>query len=91
MIPEKIEVVSEEEAEECDAVICMPADTPSPFEDNMVGRCSVCSREVIYRPHAPKRPPKICLPCFMEVEGQEPCDIVTSKPMADDVRGLHDK
>lgn len=60
----KIKVVSEEEAEDCDYVVCMPADTPSPFTDNLVGHCCECGVKVIYRWHAPRKPKKICLVCM---------------------------
>jgi hypothetical protein len=60
----EVEVVSDEEAEAVDFVVCMPATTPSRFEDNLTGLCCVCGIKVIYRWHAPRKPPKICVECM---------------------------
>jgi len=60
----KVKVVSQEEAEKCDYVVCMPADSPSPFTDNLRGHCSVCNQPIIFRPHVPKKPPKVCIHCM---------------------------
>jgi hypothetical protein len=69
----KIPVVSDEEAEQCDALICIPASWDAgPFAaTNVRGTCSVCGIAVQHRPHAPKRPTRLCLPCAMEM-GQAP-------------------
>lgn len=57
-----VSVVSDEEAEECDFVVCAP-DGPSPFTDNFKGYCCACGRPIMYRWHAPRKPKKICLKC----------------------------
>ena len=60
----KVKVVSDAEAEEVDFVVCMPADTPSPFTDNLTGFCCECGIKVIYRWHAPRKPKRICMECM---------------------------
>jgi hypothetical protein len=61
----EVKVVSEAEAEATDACICMLADYNSPFTDNEFGVCSKCGAAVMFRPYMPKKPPKICMPCFV--------------------------
>jgi hypothetical protein len=58
----KVKVVSEEEAEKVDYVVCMPVG-PSPFDNNLEADCYCCGRRIMHRPHVPKRPPKICIYC----------------------------
>lgn len=64
-----IKVVSDEEAEACDYVICMP-EGPSPFDDNLTGFCCKCGIKVMYRWHAPRKPPKICMKCLVDEQLQ---------------------
>lgn len=59
----EIPVVSDEKAEECDYLICMPWDDNSPFPDNLKGICCSCGVELMYRWHAPRKPKRICLVC----------------------------
>jgi hypothetical protein len=63
-------VVSDEKAEECDFLVCVPADTPSRFEDNLTGFCCKCGIKVIYRWHAPRKPKRICMECMVKLEEQ---------------------
>lgn len=58
-----VTIVSDEEAEKVDYVVCMPADTLSPFRDNVRANCWACGKPIIHRPHVPKKPPKICVDC----------------------------
>lgn len=60
-----IEIVSEAEAETADFVVCAPKGSWTPFTDNLEGLCMLCGIAVIFRPHAPKKPPKICLACMI--------------------------
>lgn len=62
------EIVDEAEAEEAAAVICMRVeDMPNPlFDDDEIGECSLCHEPIRYRPHVPKKPPKICSRCMIE-------------------------
>lgn len=62
-----LKVVSEEEAETADAVVCLrKADDPGYFQDNLTGTCNDCGAEVVFRPTAPKAPIRICVQCAME-------------------------
>lgn len=59
-----ISIVSDEEAEEAEFVVCLrAAEDPKAFTDNEHGACAHCGEGIIYRPYMPKRPPKICLQC----------------------------
>lgn len=63
-----IEVVNQAEIDAASAagdaiLICVPAGTPTPFNDNRVGACAGCSTPVIYRPYMPTAIKKACLRC----------------------------
>jgi hypothetical protein len=61
-----VTVVSEEEAETCDVLICMrKTDDPGTFKDNVEDSCSKCSHAVVMRPYAPKKPKRICMVCAL--------------------------
>lgn len=66
-----ITVVSDEEAEEVDAVVCLRAGSPSPFTDNETGVCSQCGHAIFFRPYMPKKPRKICVQCLDRLERAE--------------------
>jgi hypothetical protein len=60
----KVKVVSDDEAEQCDYLVCArAAGHVSPFTDNFYGVCCECGESVIYRWHAPRKPKRICLQC----------------------------
>lgn len=62
-----VHVVTADEAETADAVVCLrKEDDPGVFDDNLTGLCNDCGSEVVYRPSAPKTPIRICLKCAME-------------------------
>lgn len=63
---DKIKVVSDEEADAADFLVCIPADAPSPFADNLKGYCSHCGVQVQYRWHAPRKPKPICVACAVK-------------------------
>jgi len=65
-----IPVVSDAKAEDCDYLVCMPWATPSPFSDNLKGICSHCGIDVQYRWHAPRKPKRICMDCFIQLESK---------------------
>ena len=67
MLP--VHVITPEQAEQVDLVICVPLGSPTPYTDNETGECSVCGCAIIFRPHAPKRPPKICTACARGMMG----------------------
>lgn len=59
-----IDVVSDEEAAKCDAIVCMPkAGYDGPFTDNVEDTCCKCGATVVKRPYMPVGPKIICLPC----------------------------
>jgi hypothetical protein len=60
------EVVSIEDAEKADAVICAPADTPTPWPDNVRTTCHDCDTPIIHRPYIPAQPMKLCFACGMQ-------------------------
>jgi len=64
-----IRVVSGEESEAAHYVVCCREGTPSPFADNETGTCAHCGHAIIFRPHVPKRPQKICIQCAAELGG----------------------
>lgn len=63
----KFSVVDSEEAEETDCVACLPFSKEHPliYDDNVIGNCCRCGQQVQFRPTAPQKPPKICLPCIL--------------------------
>jgi len=65
----KVKVVSDEQCEQSDYVACVKWSTPGHFDDDLQGTCCRCGVSVRFRPHAPKKPPRICLQCLLkEVE-----------------------
>ena len=65
-----VTVISDRDAENVDFVVCMPRG-PSQFSDNFTGFCSHCGIEIMYRWHAPRKPPKICFACAMKINAAE--------------------
>lgn len=63
-----IKIVSDEEAETVDAVVCLRVGTPTVFTNNETGVCSRCGHAIFFRPYVPKGPPKICMECLGEME-----------------------
>jgi len=61
-----MKVVTPEEAEKASFVVCVRKGDPTPFADNLDGSCAWCGHPVVFRPHAPKNPPRICQPCFFD-------------------------
>ena len=59
-------IVTPEEAEKSDVVVCCRKGTPSPFDDNVAGVCSMYGHPIFFRPTAPSRPPKACMECVIE-------------------------
>lgn len=60
-----VTIVPDEEAEQCDFVVCGP---DSYFPDDVRSVCSDCGTMIVHRPHVPKRPRKICMTCFLKRE-----------------------
>lgn len=61
-------VMSNEEAEKADFVVCNSVTVHSVFDDNVFTTCVDCGQGIYHRPTAPKRPKKICLPCLLKRE-----------------------
>ena len=64
----KIHVVSDAVAEQCDYLVCVPADVPSPYTDNLTAFCVECGVKVHHRWHAPIKPKRICIYCMVKLE-----------------------
>jgi len=62
-----IDVVSDEEAEKANFMVCIlaPEGEPLKFADNFTGFCCRCGAKVQYRWYAPRKPKRICLGCAM--------------------------
>jgi hypothetical protein len=60
-----VTVVSDKKAEESDYLVCAPYG-PSSFTDNLKGVCCRCGIDVMYRWHAPRKPKRICMECFVK-------------------------
>lgn len=60
----KITIEEQEDGEACDFVVCIPITNPLAFSDNIVTDCCKCGQPIQHRPHAPKRPPKVCIACM---------------------------
>jgi len=63
-----IEIVSEEEAEKAEAVVCNTTDIPSMLPQSRLayGNCAWCGKAIYWsRITAPKKPPKVCIHCMI--------------------------
>ena len=74
-----IKVVDATEAEQASVVICVYAgQEQEQFKaDNVCTNCADCGKAITHRPHAPKAPAKVCMPCAiirMKNEAGESCD-----------------
>ena len=74
-----IKIVEDAEAEASDIVICCyTGQEQEHFKaDNIYTTCADCGKDITHRPHAPKKPPKVCMPCAvirMQKEGVDSCD-----------------
>jgi hypothetical protein len=56
-------VISDEEAEKAAYVVCILWSSDHYFLDNIMDTCCRCFRAVQLRPHAPKKPKRICMEC----------------------------
>jgi hypothetical protein len=65
-----IRIVSQEEAEQASFLVCVPKSRLPEgrpyFEDDVAGHCAHCGTEIVFRPHAPKSPTKICVDCAVD-------------------------
>lgn len=63
----RLNVVSPDEAEQAQFCVCGPADTPTPWTDDIHTTCGMCGAAIIHRPHAPAAPMKICIGCALSL------------------------
>lgn len=73
-----VTVVTNEKAEDADCVVCAYAgEEREQFKaDNIYTNCADCAKAITHRPHTPKKPVKVCMPCAvirMKMEGGESC------------------
>lgn len=62
-----VPVVSQAEAEDVDIMVCNRVGMPTKFADNEYGQCFMCDHAVYFRPHAPKKPKRICVDCAVQL------------------------
>lgn len=62
-----IKIVSQEEAEQVELVVCCRVGLPRHFDDDEEGVCSHCGHAIFFRPTAPRKPPKVCVECTMDM------------------------
>lgn len=68
-----IEIVSVEESEKSDLVVCCLLPDDSGFTDNLTGTCARCERPIYFRPppSTPAKPMKVCSICAVEIMKSE--------------------
>lgn len=62
----KAKIASDEECEASAFVVC---GAESHWADDVKTTCSACGTTVFHRPYAPKKPPRICIPCMGKLAG----------------------
>ena len=67
---ELIEVVPDIEAREM-VVVCLPADGPKYFDDDVIAKCDRCKVAIRHRPHVPLGAITVCTVCFMSERMQK--------------------
>lgn len=63
----KVKIVSQEEAEESDMVVCCTIGMTRYFTDDIETVCAECGTGIFHRPHAPKKPRKVCINCAADM------------------------
>ena len=58
-----VTVVSQAQGERAAFVVCIGLTVPLTFADNRTGPCADCGDTLQWRPHAPRKPPKLCMDC----------------------------
>ena len=67
----EIPIISDDDAENVDFLVCSRARDELLLPDNFVGECCVCGVKVEYRWHAPRKPKRICMECAIEQMQEE--------------------
>lgn len=83
-----IDIVTQDEAELADFVVCVRIGTPTPFKDNLEGECCKCRHRVILRPHAPKIPKRICMECALENYTDDEWHVATTESLQEALKKL---
>lgn len=79
----KIEVVSDNDAEACEYVVCLRSHIKTKFIDNEFGVCTRCGAGVQFRPTAPKGPPRICMECVADEMDESDIINITERQLED--------
>jgi hypothetical protein len=66
-----VTIVSDDDAEQADMVVCMPDEGPRFFPDDIITSCAMCGITIKHRPHVPKTPPKVCVNCAAIMSGSD--------------------
>lgn len=72
-----LEVVDTSSAEPT-ILVCVGAEDPTPYNDNVFTRCKVCGKAIQHRPIVPPNATPHCAPCAMalvEVEMEDGTDV----------------
>lgn len=79
----RVNIEDEEACEGADYIVCASTEHyQTPFLDALRGTCVKCAREVIYRPHSPKRPKKLCGECFTKMAEADTEMVMTTSAKA---------
>jgi hypothetical protein len=62
-LPGSFTVISQADAEALAYVLCVDAEGPVYFADDVCTTCACCDRPIRHRPHVPRQPTKLCLAC----------------------------
>lgn len=77
-------VGTQEEAETVDYLVCAPV---SYYDDDVMGACVSCGMAIVWRFHAPKKPKRICLKCFIVMaKGVAPEEIMITPSTAKELK-----
>ncbi len=77
-----VEIASDTEAESADYYVCA---LRSYLLDDVRAACSRCGAVIYHRPHAPRKPAKICMNCMSKVPGALEGPLMTTKAVAAEV------
>jgi hypothetical protein len=61
----EVEVVPTGSVEDATAIICAQFEPGVTYPNSVLDACSRCGAVVWTRRHAPKKPPRLCLPCAL--------------------------
>jgi hypothetical protein len=64
-----VQILTNEQAEQAEFLICDPVIGELQFPDNLTDFCYDCGHKVQFRWHAPRNPKRICWACVLQREG----------------------